>query len=125
MPNHIFEQAVIAHLRTATAGPMDETTFEAAFGQGRGKDAQADYLRNLAQFDERHTAEFEPLLGSMRTPVRIIWGEEDAWLDPAFARRLHDLLPRLELVLIPGAEHFAMEDSPELVARVVNEFFGA
>jgi pimeloyl-ACP methyl ester carboxylesterase len=46
-------------------------------------------------------------------------------LDPAFARRLHDLLPRLELVLIPGAEHFAMEDSPELVARVVNEFFGA
>jgi hypothetical protein len=68
MPNHIFEQAVIAHLRTATAGPMDETTFEAAFGQGRGKDAQADYLRNLAQFDERHTAEFEPLLGSMRTP---------------------------------------------------------
>jgi pimeloyl-ACP methyl ester carboxylesterase len=31
----------------------------------------------------------------------------------------------LELVLIPGAEHFAMEDSPELVARVVNEFFGA
>jgi pimeloyl-ACP methyl ester carboxylesterase len=125
MPNHIFEQAVIAHLRTATAGPMDETTFEAAFGQGRGKDAQADYLRNLAQFDERHTAEFEPLLGSMRTPVRIIWGEEDAWLDPAFARRLHDLLPRLELVLIPGAGHFAMEDSPELVARVVNEFFGA
>jgi pimeloyl-ACP methyl ester carboxylesterase len=125
MPNHIFEQAVIAHLRTATAGPMDETTFEAAFGQGRGKDAQADYLRNLAQFDERHTAEFEPLLGSMRTPVRIIWGEEDAWLDPAFARRLHDLLPRLELVLIPGAEHFAMEGSPELVARVVNEFFGA
>jgi pimeloyl-ACP methyl ester carboxylesterase len=125
MPNHIFEQAVIAHLRTATAGPMDETTFEAAFGQGRGKDAQADYLRNLAQFDERHTAEFEPLLGSMRTPVRIIWGEEDAWLDPAFARRLHDLLPRLELVLILGAGHFAMEDSPELVARVVNEFFGA
>jgi pimeloyl-ACP methyl ester carboxylesterase len=125
MPNHIFEQAVIAHLRTATAGPMDETTFEAAFGQRRGKDAQADYLRNLAQFDERHTAEFEPLLGSMRTPVRIIWGEEDAWLDPAFARRLHDLLPRLELVLIPGAGHFAMEDAPELVARVVNEFFGA
>jgi pimeloyl-ACP methyl ester carboxylesterase len=57
--------------------------------------------------------------------MRIIWGEEDALLDPAFARRLHDLLPRLELVLIPGAEHFAMEDSPELVARVVNEFFGA
>ncbi|HET6885441.1 MAG TPA: hypothetical protein VFH32_04395 [Rubrobacteraceae bacterium] len=67
MPNRVFEQAVIAHLRTATAGLMDEMKFEVAFGQWSGKDGQAHYLRNLAQFDERHTAEFEPLLGSMRT----------------------------------------------------------
>ena len=125
MPNHIFEQAVIAHLRTATAGPMDETTFEAPFGQWRGNEGQDHYLRNLVQFDEQRTAEFEPLLGSIRTPVRIIWGEEDAWLDPAFARRLHDLLPYSDLVLIPEAGHFAMEDSPELVAQALDEFFGA
>jgi pimeloyl-ACP methyl ester carboxylesterase len=93
MPNHVFEHAVIAHLRTATARPMDEATF----GQWRGEDGQANYLRNLAQFDELYTPEFEPLLASMRTPVRIIWGEKDAWLDPAFARRLHDLLPNSDL----------------------------
>jgi pimeloyl-ACP methyl ester carboxylesterase len=57
--------------------------------------------------------------------VRIIWGEEDAWLDPAFARRLHDLLPYSDLVLIPEAGNFAMEDSPELVAQALDEFFGA
>jgi pimeloyl-ACP methyl ester carboxylesterase len=125
MPNHIFEQAVIAHLRTATARPMDETTFDAAFGQWRGEDGQAHYLQNLAQFDERYTAEFEPLLGSMRTPVRIIWGEKDAWLDPAFARRLHALLPNSDLKLIPEAGHFAMEDSPDRVARILEEFLRA
>lgn len=102
MPNHVFEQAVIAHLRTATAGLMDEMKFEVAFGQWSGKDGQAHYLRNLGQFDERHTAEFEPLLASMRTPVRFIWGEDDDWFDPAFARRLQDLLLRSDLVLIPG-----------------------
>jgi pimeloyl-ACP methyl ester carboxylesterase len=123
MPNHVFEQAVIAHLRTATASPMDEATFDAAFGQWRGEDGQAHYLHNLAQFDERYTAEFEPLLASMRTPVRIIWGEKDAWLDPAFARRLHDLLPNSDLKLIPEAGHFAMEDSPDQVARTLDEFF--
>jgi pimeloyl-ACP methyl ester carboxylesterase len=125
MPNHVFEQAVIAHLRTATARPMDDATFDAAFGQWRGEDGQAYYLHNLAQFDERYTAEFEPLLGLMRTPVRIIWGEKDAWLDPAFARRLHDLLPESDLKLIPEAGHFVMEDSPDQVARALEEFFRA
>jgi pimeloyl-ACP methyl ester carboxylesterase len=55
--------------------------------------------------------------------VYVIWGEQDAWLDPAFARRLHDLLPNSDLVLIPDAGHFAMEDSPDRVARALEEFF--
>jgi pimeloyl-ACP methyl ester carboxylesterase len=82
MPNHVFEQAVIAHLRTATARPMDDATFDAVFGQWRAEEGQARYLHNLAQFDERYTAEFEPLLGSVQTPVRIIWGEKDACSSP-------------------------------------------
>ena len=125
MPNHIFEQTVTAHLRTATARPMDDAAFAAVFGQWLGEDGQARYMRNLAQFDERYTAEFEPLLGSMQTPVRIIWGEQDAWLDPAFARRLHGLLPNSGLKVIPGAGHFVMEDAPEEVARELRDFFPA
>jgi pimeloyl-ACP methyl ester carboxylesterase len=57
--------------------------------------------------------------------VRIIWGEKDAWLDPSFARRLRDLLPNSDLQLIPGAGHLAMEDSPDEVARTLEEFFRA
>jgi len=125
MPNHVFEQAVLAHLRTVTASPMDGAAFDAAFGQWRGEDGQAHYLHNLTQFDERYTAEFEPLLGSMRTPVQIMWGEEDSWLDPAFAGRLHDLLPNSDLKLIPEAGHFAMEDSPDEVTRTLEEFLRA
>jgi len=124
MPNHIFEQTVIAHLRTATASPMDEATFDAVFGQWLGEVGQASYMRNLAQFDERYTAEFESLLDSMQTPARIIWGERDAWLDPAFASHLRELLPNSELKLIPEAGHFCMEDRPEEVARELDDFFG-
>jgi pimeloyl-ACP methyl ester carboxylesterase len=124
MPNHIFEQTVIAHLRTATAHPMDEGTFDAVFGQWLGEEGQKRYMRNLAQFDERYTAEFEPLLGSMQTPIRIIWGERDAWLDPAFASRLRELLPNSDLKLIPEAGHFSMEDCPDEVARELGDFFG-
>jgi pimeloyl-ACP methyl ester carboxylesterase len=65
----------------------------------------------------------------VQPPVRIIWGEKDAWLDPSFARRLRDLLPNSDLQLIPGAGHLAMEDSPDEVARTLKgtleEFFRA
>jgi pimeloyl-ACP methyl ester carboxylesterase len=123
MPNHIFEQAVIAHLRTATARPMEEATFDAVFGQWRGEEGQVRYLDNLAQFDEGYTAEFEPRLGSMQTPVRIVWGAEDAWLDFAFASRLHEMIPGSELRLIPEAGHFSMLDRPDEVARELADFF--
>ena len=95
------------------------------FGQWRGEDGQARYSHNLTQFDERYTAEFEPLPGSMPTPVRIIRGERDAWLDLAFAQRLHELLPNSDPTLIPETGHFVMEDAPEEVARELSDFFAA
>jgi pimeloyl-ACP methyl ester carboxylesterase len=30
----------------------------------------------------------EPLLGTLTVPVRIIWGEQDRWLDSSVAHRL-------------------------------------
>jgi pimeloyl-ACP methyl ester carboxylesterase len=124
MPNHIFEEVVAAHLRTTVSSPMDEETFNAYLNQWRGPEGQEAYLRKVERFDEDHTAEFETLLCSIRVPVRILWGEEDAWLDPAFARELHGLIPGSELRLIPGAGHFSMEDRPDIVARELADFFG-
>jgi pimeloyl-ACP methyl ester carboxylesterase/formiminotetrahydrofolate cyclodeaminase len=125
MPTHIYERVAAAHIATAVHHPMDEATFEQYFARWRGKDGQEAYLHKVAQFDEEYTAEFEPLLGSVEAPVRIIWGERDAWLDPAFARRLHGLLPDSDLKLIPDAGHLVMEDAPEELTRELRDFFAA
>jgi len=125
MPTHIYERVAAAHIGTAVHRSMNEEIFAAYFDQWRGENGQATYLQKVAQFDEGYTDEFEPLLGSMQTQVRIIWGEQDAWLDPAFAERLHELLPNSELILIPEAGHFVMEDAPEEVARELRDFFAA
>jgi pimeloyl-ACP methyl ester carboxylesterase/formiminotetrahydrofolate cyclodeaminase len=125
MPTHIYERVAAAHIGTAVHRPMDEATFERYFARWRGKDGQEAYLQKVAQFDEGYTAEFEPLLGSVQAPVRIIWGERDAWLDPAFARRLCELLPNSDLKLIPEAGHFVMEDAPEEATRELRDFFAA
>jgi pimeloyl-ACP methyl ester carboxylesterase len=125
MPTHVYERVTAAHIATAVHHLADEATFEQYFARWRGKKGQEAYLQKVAQFDEEYTAEFEPLLGSMQTPVRIIWGERDSWLDPAFARRLHELLPNSDLKLIPDAGHFVMEDAPEEVTRELRDFFAA
>jgi pimeloyl-ACP methyl ester carboxylesterase len=59
----------------------------------------------------------------MDVPVSIIWGEQDAWLDPALAERLHELIPGSDLLVLPETGHFAMEDSPQGVAAALFDFF--
>ena len=69
MPNHIFEEVVAAHLRTTVSSAMDEETFNAYIAPWRGPEGQEAYVRKVERFDEQHTKEFEPLLGSIRVPV--------------------------------------------------------
>lgn len=122
MPTHIYERIVAAHIETTVYRPMDGETLAAYLDRWRGEAGQAAYLQKVAQFDEGYTDEFESLLGSMQTPVKIIWGEEDAWLEPAVARRLDEMLPNSELELIPEAGHFSMEDRPDEVAQKLTDF---
>ena len=125
MPTGTFEAIIASHLRTATHHPMSERTLATYLDQWKGEQGQMLYLRKDAQLDQNHTAEFDPLLPSISVPVRIIWGENDAWLPPTRARRLHELIPTSDLVLLPDTGHFAMEDSPQQVAATLFEFFTA
>jgi pimeloyl-ACP methyl ester carboxylesterase len=123
MPSHIFERIVAAHLETAVHGELQQDAYEAYLGRWRGKDGQKRYLLRVAAFDEAHTRELEPLLSTIQPPLLVVWGEQDAWLDPSLARRLAQSVPGAEVRLIPEAGHFVMEDAPAEVARTLLEFF--
>jgi pimeloyl-ACP methyl ester carboxylesterase len=125
MPTAVFEAIVASHLRTATHKPMYETAFEAYLDQWSGDLGKRLYLLKDAQLDEDDTAAFEPLLTSIEVPVRIVWGEHDAWLPPTTAKRLSELIPNSDLRVLPGTGHFAMEDNPDEVAAALEEFFAA
>lgn len=124
MPAGPFEAIVASHLRTATSQPLEEAAFEAYLSQWRGEEGKAAYLRKDTQLDERDTAGLEPLLGSIEVPVRILWGGEDGWLDPAQAEALAERIPDSEATVVAGAGHFVMEDAPEEVAEILSGFFG-
>ena len=123
MPAETFEALVASHLRTATHYPMDELTVETYLDQWKGEPGQKLYLQKDAQLDEGDTADVELLLPSITVPVCIVWGENDAWLPPATAERLHELIPTSDLILLPDTGHFAMEDSPQEVATTLFDFF--
>ncbi len=123
MPTEMFEAIVASHLRTATYRPMDEITLASYLEGWKGKFGQRLYLQEVDQLREEDTADLDPLLPSIAVPVRIVWGEHDAWLAPTFAERLHRTIPRSDLVLLPRTGHLATEDSPREVAATLFEFF--
>ncbi len=75
--------------------------------------------------EERDTEELEVLLGSIGTPILVVWGEEDAWLDPSQATTLAEKISNAELKLVASAGHFVMEDAPVEVAEILVSFFAA
>ena len=125
MPTQVFEAIVDSHLRTATHKPMDEHAFATYLDGWRGEFGQRLYLQKDDQLDENDTTQIEPLLPSIEVPVSIVWGEQDAWLAPTLAERLHELIPNSDLIMLPETGHFAMEDSPREVAAALFEFFTA
>lgn len=60
-----------------------------------------------------------PKLREFKPPVRIIFGDADPYLNAGVARRFHELFPRSELLLVPGARHFVQMDEPAEVARFI------
>ena len=123
MPPDVFEAYVAARIRETTVRPINEEAFEAYLSQWCGPEGQAAYLRKDEALIERDTAEIEPLLGSIGVPVRVVWGEEDAWVEPSEATTLAETIPGAEARFVEGAGHFVMEDAPEEVAKVLAGFF--
>ena len=92
MLTHIYERIVAAPHRDCSL-PSDGRGNLSRLPQQMARRGRTGSLpaESCPVSTKKYTEEFESLLGSIRTPVKIIWGEEDAWLDPTVARRLDEL----------------------------------
>jgi pimeloyl-ACP methyl ester carboxylesterase len=55
-------------------------------------------------------------------PTLLIWGAEDTDTPPTDGRTLANLIPHASLTVVPGAGHFAHNDAPEAVLKLIVEF---
>jgi len=66
------------------------------------------------------------LMQGLPLPVRLLWGRDDPWEDPAEAARWRDQLPCIqELRVLPGLGHCPHDEAPELVNPILIEWLHA
>ena len=73
--------------------------------------------------DERYVP-LEPLLGDIRQPVLVIWGEHDRVLDVSSVDVMKPLLPQAKFVVMPKTGHIPMIERPTETAAYCLEFLG-
>ena len=53
-----------------------------------------------------------PLLGRIRAPTLVLWGEKDAMIPPGNAADYARAIPHARLVMLPGLGHVPFEEAP-------------
>jgi pimeloyl-ACP methyl ester carboxylesterase len=123
LPDYAHEALVASHMRHATYRGYRPEVLDAFLAPWRGSTGQAAFYRQYSQIREADTVAYEPLLGDVSIPTRIIWGTEDRILPPDYARWLHSRIPHAELHWIEGAGHVLQEDAPaRLLAHLTSAF---
>ncbi len=106
-PENLDPQALETYLELIS-GPVGQSSF---------------FQHQLRHYDPRHTLEIAGRLHKLgQLPVKIIWGADDAWQDPAWAHRLQQAIPGAELSIVDGCGHFIQEDNPDALAGLLLDF---
>lgn len=79
----------------------------------------------VRHYDSTHTESLTAHLADLELPVRILWGGRDQWQPVSYAERLTTDIPGAELVVLPDAGHFVMEDDAAAVTREILDFLAA
>jgi pimeloyl-ACP methyl ester carboxylesterase len=68
---------------------------------------------------------FEPRAHEIETPVLVVWGKYDRFINVKLGYEIADKLPNARLEVIDKAGHYVHMDKPQVLAALVTGFFGA
>lgn len=119
LPAAIHEGVLRAYVGTAQPRPLERAVENALIGPWLGSAGQSAFYRQIAQGDERHTDEIEPLYAQITAPTLVIWGEADPWIPAARGAELAQRIPGARLEILPTAGHLVQEDQPDELARLL------
>lgn len=88
---------------------------------GKNENTQNAFLAYFQNFHIGQTY-FEPIAHKLQTPVLVVWGKYDRFIDVKLAHEIVEKLPNAELEIIDKSGHYVHMDKPEALVEVVTKF---
>lgn len=127
LDRHLVAERMQSTVLTGVADPANVTddVIEGYSGPWVDAGGPAAFVRAARALDGEGLTGHEQAFASWAFPIILLWGEEDPWLPPSLAERLHDALPSSALGLLPGVGHFVLDEAAPTVVPMIAEWLRA
>jgi pimeloyl-ACP methyl ester carboxylesterase len=125
----ILDQALLSYIDYVRAGFHDPRAFERVFGgvttdQLVAWDICREMSFRIAWKPYMYSQTLPHLLGAVRVPSLVVWGNDDKIVPPSAGERYRDLLPQARLEMVPSCGHYVDMEQPEALVALVDAFLG-
>jgi pimeloyl-ACP methyl ester carboxylesterase len=123
----ILDQALLSYIDYARAGFHDPGAFERVFA-GVSTDQLVDWdicremTFRIAWKPYMYSQTLPHLLGAVRVPALVVWGDDDKIVPPSAGERYRALLPNARLEIVRGCGHFVEMERGDALAQLVAPF---
>jgi pimeloyl-ACP methyl ester carboxylesterase len=123
----IADQAIVSYIDYPKSGFHDQKAFASVYGdvttdQLEAWDIAREMSFRLAWKPYMYSQTLPYLLGGVRSPALILWGDDNRIVPISAAHAYAKALPSATLTTIPACGHFAEMEKPEEVARLTTDF---
>jgi pimeloyl-ACP methyl ester carboxylesterase len=124
----IMDQALVSYLDYARAGFHDQAAFARQYGEEPSTDQleQWDISREMtfriAWKPYMYSQTLPHLLGGVRAPALVVWGDDDRVVPLSTGRRYAEALPNSRLEIITSCGHLVELEQPAALAALITPF---
>jgi pimeloyl-ACP methyl ester carboxylesterase len=123
----ILDQAIVSYLDYACAGFHDQQAFSRIYGDVTTDqlvewDLCREMTFRIAWKPYMYSPTLPHLLGGVRAPALVVWGDDDKIVPKSAGERYAALLPKARLVTVRAAGHCVEMEQPDELATLVSGF---
>ncbi|MGC8474882.1 MAG: alpha/beta fold hydrolase [Acetobacteraceae bacterium] len=126
----ILDQAIVSYLAYPQAGFHNPEAFRAVYSdvstdQLEAWDIAREMCFRIAWKPYMYSQTLPHLLGGVRAPALVVWGEDDRIVPVSAGHAYARALPGARFATVPAAGHFVDMEQPAALARLVLDFLAA
>jgi pimeloyl-ACP methyl ester carboxylesterase len=126
----ILDLAITGYMDYARAGFHDQQAFDRVYGAEPSTDQLEmwDICREMsfriAWKPYMYSQTLPHLLGSVRAPALVVWGDDDRVVPQSAATVYAKALPKARLEIVKGCGHCVDMEQPDALAKLISNFIG-